>query len=156
MEKPLYVGFKFLDAPDEKMRPIQIVTESREPKDMTSYLIQRAKAMQDKTEEPVFWTKGLDDDDDDIEQPIGEVVATIYSGTVARQFPANHSEKTRKCGSPYALLTLAVTWEDAQPKEKVSCVGSRRHGHSVVERGGRGCPPPSRRAETECSCSKQV
>lgn len=123
MDLPLFIGFKFADAPDTKVRPIQIIKESLDEQRMIESVIQRLRAMQGKDEQlqPQFWTAGLEEEDDDIEQPLQGVMATIYANTVAKHFPANYSEKTMQSGTPYALLTLGVTWLDTQPKDKVSC-----------------------------------
>ena len=119
MGQPLYLCCEF-SADSKDKETIQIVKEGHNAQQMTKQLLERVQSKRDTAEELQFWTEGPDGD---IEVPLDDIVATVYSGTVAAQFPANYSEKTMKSGAPYTLLAFKVSWKDAKPEEKVSCGG---------------------------------
>ncbi|KAF6249559.1 hypothetical protein COO60DRAFT_1630125 [Scenedesmus sp. NREL 46B-D3] len=84
---------------------------------MVSHVVDELRCKRDKEEDPQFWIDGLDDDDYGIEVQVEQIMATVYSGTVAKHFPVNYSEKTAASG-PFTLLTFNVTWKEVKPKKK--------------------------------------
>ena len=118
MDNPLHIRCVFPDDPKDRVT-IQIVKESFDAQRMVSHVVDELKSKRDKEEDPQFWIDGLDDDDYGIEVQVEQIMATVYSGTVAKHFPVNYSEKTAASG-PFTLLTFNVTWKEVKPKKKVS------------------------------------
>ncbi|KAF6260600.1 hypothetical protein COO60DRAFT_1625650 [Scenedesmus sp. NREL 46B-D3] len=104
------------DDPKDRVT-IKIVKESLDAQRMVSRVVDELKSKRDKEEDPQFWIDGLDDDDDGIEVQVEQIMATVYSGTVAKHFHGNYSEKTAASG-PFTLLTFNGTWKEVKPKKK--------------------------------------
>ncbi|KAF6263265.1 hypothetical protein COO60DRAFT_1698872, partial [Scenedesmus sp. NREL 46B-D3] len=124
MDNPLYIRCVFSDDPKDRVTS-QIVKESLHAQRMVSHVVDELKSKRDKEEDPQFWIDRIDDDDDAIEVQVEQILATVYSGTVAKHFPGNYSEKTAASG-PFTLLTFNVTWKEVKPKKKVANAKTKR------------------------------
>jgi hypothetical protein len=162
MEHPVY--FRSVLSADPKDRLTQLILpEGITAQQMASQIVAELKSKRGKAEEPLFLTQGPDEDDpEQIEVPIGQIMSTVYAGTVASLFPAHYREMTSSSGGKSSVLTFDVTWEDVKPAEKVSCGCRRGQRDCVVERSAAGThrwfarPPPSRAVRTASSLDKHV